>query len=239
VTFPLWLQQAIETFGYLAIFALVTLETTGIPLPGETALVLAAVYAGTTGRLNIVGVIAAAAIGAILGDNIGYTIGRRGGYPLLRRIARLLHIDERKLVYTERYFEQHGDKTVLIGRFFAILRVWVAFLAGASRMPRRTFFVWNATGGILWATIFGTLGFVLGDNLPLLERILKTAGIGGTSLLILALLSIPLIWRWRHRTERQRLAMIRSADALSHQAAPDAPTQETAPNAATPLDRRR
>ena len=206
-------------------------------LPLFNALVLAAVYAGTTGRLNIVGVIAAAAIGAILGDNIGYTIGRSGGYPLVRRLARLLHIDERKLVYTERYFEQHGDKTVLIGRFFAILRVWVAFLAGASRMPRRTFFVWNATGGILWATIFGTLGFVLGDNLPLLERILKTAGIGGTILLILALLSIPLIWRWRRRTER--LAMIRSADALSHQAAPDAPTQETAPNAATPLDRRR
>ncbi len=231
MTFPVWLKHAIETFGYLAIFAGVFIETTGIPFPGETALVLGAVYAGTTGNFNIVGVIVAASLGAILGDNLGYTIGLRGGYPLLRRLMRLrlarwLHFDESTLLFTERYFAQHGDKTVLIGRFFALLRVWVAFLAGASRMRRRSFFFWNATGGILWATTFGILGFVLGHNLPLLGRILATAGIGATILVVLAVLGLLVVWLVRRRTERQRLARISADDALLDEVESVVPSRE-------------
>jgi membrane protein DedA with SNARE-associated domain len=224
MTAPIWLQHAIETYGYLAIFLAVMIETTGIPFPGETALVLGAVYAGTGAQISIVGVIAAAAIGAIIGDNIGFTVGVIGGYPLLVRIARLLHIDPSKLRYAEEYFQRHGDKTVLIGRFFALLRVWVAFLAGASHMPRRSFFFWNATGGILWATTYGLLGYTLGRNLPLLERVLKVLGIGGFILGALLIIGIIGFWFFRRRRERKLLAKVeRSADEPDKWDEPDGP----------------
>lgn len=179
-----WLVAAIEHYGYLAVLIAVAIESTGIPFPGETALLAAAVFAGTSGHVSIVGVIAAAAAGAILGDNFGYTIGKRGGYPLLRRFAAVLHINERHLAYAESYFQRHGDKTVFIGRFFAVLRAWAAFLAGVNHMPRRTFLIWNALGGIVWATSFGTLGYLLGNNLPLLGHILRTLSVGGTILFV-------------------------------------------------------
>lgn len=194
-------------YGYLAIFGAVSVETMGIPFPGETALLAGAVYAGTGGQINIVFVIAAAAAGAILGDNVGYTFGRLGGYPLLVRLARLFHLDPAKLSYSQRFFAQHGDKTVLIGRFFALLRVWVAFLAGANRMPRRSFFFWNATGGILWATVFGTLGYTLGHNLPLLEKILQTMGIAGAILSGAVVVAVLIAWLVaRRRTHARVLA---------------------------------
>ena len=179
MSIPHWLTMAIATYGYWAILVAVALETMGVPFPGETSLLAGAVYAGTGGPLNIIGVIAAAAVGAILGDNIGFTVGYFGGYPLLRRLARLLHIDEAILRYAQRFFEQHGNKTVLIGRFFSILRTWVAFLAGVNRMPRRVFFFWNATGGILWAITYGLLGYYLGRNLPVLNGVLNALGISG------------------------------------------------------------
>lgn len=198
---PPWLVQGIDTYGYWAILLAVAIESTGIPFPGETALVVGAVYAATHHTLDIPLVIIAAAAGAILGDNLGYTIGRRGGYPVLQRIAHLLHLDLRRLSYSERFFERHGDKTVFFGRFFSILRTWVAFLAGLHRMPRRVFFFWNAAGGIIWATIYGTLGYVLGYNVPLLERVLRTLGVGGIVLLVAVVLVAIGVWWYRRRRE--------------------------------------
>lgn len=189
-----WLVAAIEQYGYLAVLLAVAIESTGIPFPGETALIAAAVYAGTGGRLSIALVIAAAAAGAILGDNLGYTIGKRGGYPLLRRLAGVLHINERHLTYAESYFQRHGDKTVFVGRFFALLRAWAAFLAGVNRMPRRTFLIWNALGGIIWASIYGALGYLLGDNLPLLGHILRVMGVGGSIVLVVLVTSVIIYW---------------------------------------------
>src|SRR5579863_10537106 len=125
-----WLVVAIERYGYVAVLLAIAIESTGIPFPGETTLIIAAVYAGTGGQLSIVGVIVAAAAGAILGDNLGYTVGLKGGYPLLRRFGRVLHLNERHLAYAEAFFRRHGDKTVFFGRFFAVLRAWAAFLAG-------------------------------------------------------------------------------------------------------------
>jgi membrane protein DedA with SNARE-associated domain len=212
---PTWLVQGIDTYGYWAILLAVAIESTGIPFPGETALVVGAVYAATHHTLDIPLVIIAAAAGAILGDNLGYTIGRRGGYPALQRIAQLLHLDLNRLSYSERFFERHGDKTVFFGRFISILRTWVAFLAGLHRMPRRVFFMWNAAGGIVWATVYGTLGYVLGNNIPLLERILRALGIGGIVLLVAVVLAAIGVWWYRRRREARMIEDAGSSEAQS------------------------
>jgi membrane protein DedA with SNARE-associated domain len=227
---PIWLRQGIDTYGYWAILVAVALESTGIPFPGETALVVGAVYAATQHTLDIPLVIAAAAAGAILGDNLGYTIGRRGGYPLLQRIARLLHLDLRRLSYSERFFEQHGDKTVFFGRFFSLLRTWVAFLAGLHRMPRRVFFVWNAAGGIVWATVYGTLGYVLGNNIPLLDRVLRALGIGGIVLLVAVVLAVIGVWWYRRRREARMIEGVQGDEA---QGQADTPEDEKEKDAKT------
>lgn len=213
---PPWLQLGINSYGYWVVLLAVAIESTGIPFPGETTLVAAAVYASTQHTLSITLVIVAAAAGAILGDNAGYTIGRYGGYPLLRRLVRLLHIGEDKLLYTQRYFEKHGDKTVFFGRFLAVLRAWAAFLAGANHMPRRVFIIWNAAGGILWATIYGLLGFILGNNLPLLGRILKGLGIFGfvaVGVVVVATIAFWLVRRRRERAKLRRFAATRNSTA--------------------------
>lgn len=225
---PPWLQLGINSYGYWVVLLAVAIESTGIPFPGETTLVAAAVYASTQHTLSITLVIVAAAAGAILGDNAGYTIGRYGGYPLLRRLVRLLHIGEDKLLYTQRYFEKHGDKTVFFGRFLAVLRAWAAFLAGANHMPRRVFIIWNAAGGILWATIYGLLGFILGNNLPLLGRILKGLGIFGFVAVGVVVVATIAFWLVRRRRERAKLRRF----AATRNAAVDADTPAAQPKTA-------
>jgi len=158
------LSHLLNDYGYWAVLLFVAVESTGIPFPGETMLLVAAIYAGTTHHLAIPFVVIAAAAGAILGDNLGFWIGREGGYRLLRRHGHIIRLDERKLKLGQYLFRQHGGKVVFFGRFLAVLRAWAAFLAGTNRMPWGRFLVYNATGGIVWATIFGTAGYVLGDN---------------------------------------------------------------------------
>ena len=196
---PQWLDHAILTYGYFAVLVAVALESTGIPFPGETSLVLAAVYAGTGRPFSIVGVIAAAAAGAIIGDNTGYAIGRYGGFQLVKRFGHLVRINENHLAAAQRYFERHGNKTVFFGRFVSILRTWVAFLAGVNRMPWRSFLFWNASGGIIWATIYGILGYVLGRNIPLLVEVLRVLRVGGIVLVVLVVLAIIAFVVWRRR----------------------------------------
>ena len=199
---PSWLEHDIVSYGYWAVLVAVMLESMGVPFPGETALLAGAIYAGTTGHLNIALVIAAAAAGAILGDNIGYGIGHYGGYLLLLRVTHLLHINERAVKYAQTYFERHGDKTVFLGRFFSLLRTYVALLAGINRMPWRSFLFWNALGGIVWAIFYGLLGFILGKNLPLLGTVLHVIGTGGVVALVLFTLAVGVLW-YRHRKRLQ------------------------------------
>lgn len=191
---PAWLQHAITTYGYWAVLVAVGIESLGVPFPGETTLVVAAIFAGTGRPLNIIGVIVAAAAGAILGDNTGYTIGRFGGYALIKRFGHYVRLDEAKLEPAQRFFRQHGDKTVFLGRFVSVLRTWVAFLAGVNRMPWHSFLIWNAAGGIVWAIIYGLLGFFLGRHVALLERIIGFVGIGGV--VVAAALIVVLVGAW-------------------------------------------
>src|SRR5208283_2006144 len=155
------LHEYVATYGYLAIFAIVGLESAGIPMPGETALVAGAILAGE-GKLNLYGVIAAAAAGAIIGDNCGYWVGREFGFPLAYRFGRYVRLDERRLKLGQYLFLRHGGKIVFFGRFVAVLRAFAAFLAGVNRYNWEEFFLFNAAGGIVWASIFGFGGFWLG-----------------------------------------------------------------------------
>ena len=184
----------IGSYGYAVLFLLVGLESLGIPLPGETALVTAAAFAAL-GHLSIYAVVATAAGAAIIGDNGGYWIGREGGLALVRRYGRVLHLNESHLARAHTFFERHGPKTVFIGRFIALLRTWAAVLAGAAHMPYGTFLLYNALGAVCWAVIVGTLGYVFGHNLPQLEHYVGQASLAGVLLLALVV-GLALGWRW-------------------------------------------
>jgi membrane protein DedA with SNARE-associated domain len=137
----------------------------GIPLPGETTLVTAGIYAGTTHRLNIALVIGAAAVGAIAGDNLGFWIGRTFGYRLLLRYAPFLRLSTPRIKLGQYLFQSHGGKVVFFGRFIAVLRTLSALLAGVNWMPWWRFLFFNMAGGIVWATAFGLSSYVLGQQI--------------------------------------------------------------------------
>jgi membrane protein DedA with SNARE-associated domain len=158
------LTDLIATHGYWVVAAVITLESMGVPLPGETMLVTAAIFAGTTHQLNIGLVIVAAATGAIVGDNLGFWIGRRFGVALLRDYGHLLRITPRRIRLGQYLFDQHGGKVVFFGRFAAVLRALAALLAGINCMNWWRFLVFNAAGGIVWATAYGTAAYFLGEQ---------------------------------------------------------------------------
>jgi membrane protein DedA with SNARE-associated domain len=159
------ISHLISSYGYWAVFVLVGLESLGIPLPGETALIIAGTYAGTTHRLSPWLIFAVAAAGAIIGDNIGYWIGDKGGYALARRYGHKVRLDERKLKIARYLFDRHGAKVVFFGRFVSVLRTYAAFLAGTSKMRWWLFLPANAAGGIVWAGIFTLASYLAGNAL--------------------------------------------------------------------------
>jgi membrane protein DedA with SNARE-associated domain len=176
-------HQIASDYGYWAVAIVVGLESMGVPCPGETLLVAAATYAGATGNLDIAMVILAAAAAAIIGDSAGYFIGRKIGLPLLHRHGPRIHLTEPRLKVGQYLFLKHGGTVVFFGRFIAILRTYAALLAGANNMPWARFFFFNATGGVVWACVFGIGGYLFGS---LIERY---AGPIGIVLLILAVLA--------------------------------------------------
>ncbi len=191
------LQHFLSTYGYWAVLVFVAIESTGIPFPGETMLLVAAIDAGITHQLSILLVIVAAASGAILGDNLGFWVGREGGFRLLRRYGRYIHLNESRLKLGLYLFRKHGGKVVFFGRFVAVLRAWAAFLAGTNRMPWPRFLLFNALGGIIWATIYGLGGYFLGDNIH------RLTGPVGIIFIILAVLIIIAFVVFISRNERR------------------------------------
>jgi membrane protein DedA with SNARE-associated domain len=167
--------------GYGALFALVLVDSAGVPAPGEAALVAAGLLA-RTGELSLPLVIAAAALAAALGDNLAYWLGRRGGRAALVREGRFAEHGRRGVVRAERFFERHGDKTVFLSRWVTGVRSISAVLAGASRMPWRTFVVYDAAGALAWSATVGGAAALLG---PVAAAIVITAGLAvavGTAL---------------------------------------------------------
>ncbi len=201
------LQNALNVLGYPAVAIFVMIESSGIPFPGETMLLLASFFAAVDHQLQIPVVIACAALGAIIGDNIGYYIGRTGGRAVAVRFGKYVFIKPEHLDRAEAYFAKHGNKTVFFGRFIAVLRAWAAFLAGVNHMHWRTFMFYNAAGGIVWATVFGTLGYVAGrffhDNFTQVEELARTTGwIGAAIVVALSLLIYFIIILRRHSQRR-------------------------------------
>src|SRR5262249_46918041 len=178
------------------------IESIGVPVPGETALIGAALYAGSTGKLEIELVIAVAVAGAIIGDNIGYTIGRYGGAKVLLRYGHKIHLHEGRLKIGIWLFRRHGGKVVFWGRFVSILRTYAAFLAGTNQMEWRRFLFFNAAGGIGWAApsrgFYYQFGNALKKRTPTMDIVL---GVGGTLVLVGFL-----IWSKRKEGELQELA---------------------------------
>ena len=192
----------LESYGYLVVFLLVMLESIGLPVPGETALIAAALYAGTTHKLEIGAIVAVAAAAAIIGDNIGYSIGRYGGAKLLLRYGHKVHLHEGRLKIGIWLFRRHGGKVVFWGRFVSILRTWAAFLAGANHMEWRRFLVFNAAGGIVWATLYGVVYYVFGATLKKLSTSIDVAlGVGSVVILVAFV-----VWTRRKEGELQKRA---------------------------------
>jgi membrane protein DedA with SNARE-associated domain len=195
------LQHLLTTYGYVAVLLFVALEGTGVPIPGETMLLTAAAYAGA-GHLQIPFVIGAAIAGAVIGDNLGYTLGWKGLRSLVLRFGRYIRLHERHLLAAERFYVKHGDKTVFFGRFVAIVRTYNAFLAGINRMHWPKFFAFDAAGAVTWATLYGLLAFTLGRNFSVLERLLRYVGIVGAAVIVLAGVGLYLV---RRRAVRRSL----------------------------------
>jgi membrane protein DedA with SNARE-associated domain len=190
----------IQDYGLIFLFGIVCLESAGLWLPGETALIAAGVYA-SKGHLSISGVVAVAAAAAILGDNVGYWLGREGGRRLLYRYALLKRFADRVLPPAERFFERHGGKAVFLARFFGGVRVTGAWMAGITRMTWWRFLFWNAAGGIVWAVSIGLLAFYAGKAAAdALARYGVYAAIGGGILLVVALVVLHV---WRRRVVEQ------------------------------------
>jgi len=182
------LAHLLATYGYWAVFAFVGVESMGVPLPGETMLVTAALYAGTTHRLNLGLVIIAAAVGAILGDNLGFWIGRTGGYHLVRRYGRYIRLNQPRLKLGQYLFQKYGGTVVFFGRFVSVLRTWAAFLAGVNRMDWWRFLAFNVAGGALWATLYGVGSYALGEQIHRLSKAIAIVVGAMAAILIIAVL---------------------------------------------------
>ena len=173
---PSWLTDLFARYGYFVVFFGVLLENAGVPVPGETILLAGAVLA-RLGHLSLPWVISIAIMGAVLGDNVGFFIGRRGGRRLLERHGSLLGLTQARLDQFDAFFARHGAKTVFVARFVTGLRVVGAVLAGASTLRWGRFLVFNAAGAVAWATTFGAVGYLLGYSWETIERWIGHVGI--------------------------------------------------------------
>jgi membrane protein DedA with SNARE-associated domain len=209
-------DHLVRASGYPLLFVLVMAETSGIPIPGETALIAAAVLASQE-TLAIEIVIPLAAAAAIVGDNIGYVIGRKGGRWLLTRPGRFQGQRMQVLTTGEPFFERHGPKAVFFGRFILGLRVWASWLAGATHMPWRSFVVWNALGGITWAVVIGMTAYLLGNSA---SGALEAFGVYGLVAIVLGAGGF-LYW---HRRQRYQARLAAGRDSAGRDAArPEGP----------------
>ena len=186
----------IRDYGLLIVFLAIALETAGLPLPGETALVIAAV-AASQGTYSIEWVIVIAAVAAIIGDNIGYWLGRKLGRGFLQRYGVVRRFSERVLPPAERFFRRHGGKSIFLARWFSGFRIAGAWIAGFAHMPWWRFFIWNALGGIAWAVTVSLVAFYAGHAAA--DAISRYGLIGGAVIAGLVIVAVVALDFWRRR----------------------------------------
>jgi membrane protein DedA with SNARE-associated domain len=187
---PFDLRALADWFGYPAAGLGILIESSGIPFPGEATLLLVAAYAAA-GHLDLRLVVVIGALGGILGADLGYLAGYRGGRPFVERFSHLLHVNSGNLARSEMFFTRYGGTTILFARFVLGLRTWASLLAGMSRMPFWTFQLYSSAGSLGWALIIGGLGLYLGSNWSLVQDLIRAMGLGG--LLAVALLTLVLL----------------------------------------------
>lgn len=195
------MTQELVHYGLALLFLLVAVESAGVPLPGETALIAAALlsHPGQQHHFSIAAVIAIAALAAIIGDNIGYALGRFGGRALLERWGPVRRYAERALPPAELFFRKHGGKSVFLGRFVSLLRVTVAWLAGITHMPWWRFFLYNAAGGIVWATGIGLIAYWAGKAVA--DAISRYGLYAVAALAVVGVIALVALRWWRRRQE--------------------------------------
>jgi membrane protein DedA with SNARE-associated domain len=194
---PAWLLDLFSRYGYFVVFGGVFLENTGLPVPGETALLAGAALAHY-GQLSLTRVIVTAIVAATLGDNLGFFIGRRGGRRIAERHGWRIGLTPERLADFDRFFQQHGAKTVFVARFITGLRVVGAVLAGGSGMPWPGFLVYNAAGAVVWCSVVAFAGYSLAYSWATLEH-----WVGRTGLIALALVvAVGVVGYLRSRRKR-------------------------------------
>src|SRR6516162_4688584 len=199
---PTTIENLIQAYGLWVVFAVFMLEGMGIPVPGETALITAALYAGSTHQIGIASVVLVAAMAAIIGDNIGYLIGRSIGIRLIMRYGRHVRLNQARLKMGQYLFLRHGGKIVLCARFVTLLRSFAALLAGVNRMKWPYFLIMNAIGGTSWALLFGGGAYLFGEEL---RRVTKPVSL----LLLIAAIGLIItgvIFFQRHEKEWEQRA---------------------------------
>jgi membrane protein DedA with SNARE-associated domain len=192
--------ELVDTLGYPSAGLGILVESAGVPFPGEALLLAAGAWAAARHH-SLLLVILFGFIGSTVGADLGYYLGHRGGRPFVERFGNFFHIRPSHIAHSEIFFARHGDKTVLIGRFILGLRTWGSMLAGMARMPFWRFQCFSAIGGLLWATLIGTAGYVLGSNLALVGIVIRDIGIGGLVVVVLIGLVVALA-RWRAVRQR-------------------------------------
>ena len=197
------LAPVLNSYGYLAVAGLLFLEDFGVPVPGETILIAAAVYAGA-GQLNLAVVLGLGVLAAVLGDNVGYAIGYFGGRRLVERFGRYVLLTPERLARAEAFFTRHGAKVVVVARFIEGLRQANGIIAGLTGMPWRRFLVFNTLGAVLWVGVWGGLGYLAGTNIgPIYEQVSRYQRYVLIALvvLIVALIVRRLLRRRHHRPD--------------------------------------
>ena len=209
-----WLDHLFSEYGYAVVGIGVMLEATGLPLPGESLMIAAALYAAATHRLDIFVIVPVAAVGAIVGDQIGYFIGRSIGFRVLARWGRQIGLSEERLELGRYLFRRYGGRVVFLGRFVAVLRTFVALLAGANQMAWHSFLMWNALGGVGWTSLYGFGAYVLGDAVK------RVSGPVGLAMAVVGAIALVCGLVFVKRNERRlldeaRTEMRKPAPALS------------------------
>jgi membrane protein DedA with SNARE-associated domain len=186
----------IDQFGYFGIGGIVFIESFGVPAPGETAIIAGAAYAGS-GHLNIFAVAVTAFLAAVIGDSVGYWIGRRGGRPLVHRFGRYVRLTPERLDKVEGFMTRQGPKVVVVARFVEGLRQFNGVVAGVAGMPFPEFLAWNATGAALWVGLWSTGGYFAGDHIEQIASAISRYVV--VAVVVAVLLLLAYVWRRRRR----------------------------------------
>ena len=186
----------IDQFGYFGIAGIVFIESFGVPAPGETAIIAGSAYAGS-GHFNILVVAVVAFLAAVIGDSIGYVIGRRGGRPLVHRFGRYVRLTPARFEKVEGFMSRQGPKIVVVARFVEGLRQFNGVVAGVAGMPFPEFLAWNATGAALWVGLWSTGGYFAGDHIEQIASAISRYVV--VAVVVAVLLLLAYVWRRRRR----------------------------------------